>query len=496
VSAAANGPRGSAAQPDAGRPDPERPAGRRFDPSHPDLTRPGALDAFGEHFAAQEAQVAAFVDEPGRFARLAAAVAGEAARAPDAAARPLRGVPLGVKDVFHVDGLPTRAGSRLPPAALAGPEGTAVRRLRDAGALVVGKTASTELAYFEPAPTRNPHHPEHTPGGSSSGSAAAVATGQCVLALGTQTIGSVGRPAAFCGVVGFKPSYERIPRDGLIALAPSLDHVGLFAPSVAWVARGAAVVCDEWRGGAGSVVGGRRGLSPGAIPHAPGESPRRPGTAQADRGESGEGKGEGPVVLGVPEGPYLEALTELGRRHFEGVKRRLEEAGFAVRGVGVMEDFAAIVRRHRRLVAAEAARVHEGWFERYRELYRPRTAELVEEGRRVTAEEREAAAAGRRTLRRELEAARAAAGIDLWLSPAATGTAPLGLAGTGDPVMNLPWTQSGLPAVVVPAGFVADEHGHRLPLGAQLVGGWWRDEELLALAETVERALAPGGPER
>ena len=99
-------------------------------------------------------------------------------------------------------------------------------------------------------------------------------------------------------------------------------------------------------------------------------------------------------------------------------------------------------------------------------------------------------------MRRELEAARAAAGIDLWLAPAATGTAPLGLAGTGDPVMNLPWTQSGLPAVVVPAGFAADEHGHRLPLGAQLVGGWWRDEELLALAETVERALAPGGPER
>ena len=227
-----------------------------------DLTCPGVLDAFRLRLEAAEERIAAFVDEPARFARIASEVA-RLASGPASPKLRLRGAPLGVKDVFHVDGLPTRAGSRLPPEELAGPQGTAVGRLRAAGAVVVGKTASTEFAYFAPAATRNPHHPEHTPGGSSSGSAAAVAAGQCVLALGTQTIGSVGRPASFCGVVGFKPSYDRIPRDGLIPLAPSLDHVGVFAPDVAWARRAAAVLCDDWDAdAAGAVAAGPDDASP------------------------------------------------------------------------------------------------------------------------------------------------------------------------------------------------------------------------------------------
>jgi Asp-tRNA(Asn)/Glu-tRNA(Gln) amidotransferase A subunit family amidase len=420
-----------------------------------DLTRPGALAAFRDRFAAAEERVATFVDEPGRFVRLAAEADLLAARA-RREELPLAGVPLGVKDVFHVDGLPTRAGSRLPPEELAGPEAEAVRRLRRAGAVVVGKTATTEFAYFAPAPTRNPHHPEHTPGGSSSGSAAAVATGQCVLALGTQTIGSVGRPASFCGVVGLKPSYDRVPRDGLLPLAPSVDHVGVFAPDVAWIARAAAVLCDDWRAG--------------------------------DEG----GEGGGRPVLGVPEGPYLAPLTAVGCEHFASVRRRLVAAGFEVRPVPVLEGFAELVRRHRRLVAAEAAKVHAARFERHGALYREATVKLIEEGRTVPSREWEASVEGRGALRRDLEAAMEAAGIDLWLAPAATGTAPLGLGHTGDPVMNLPWTHAGLPAVVVPAGWRADDHGHRLPIGVQLVGHWWRDEALLGWAAVVEEALAAG----
>ncbi len=139
---------------------------------------------------------------------------------------PLFGIPIGIKDIFHVNGFSTHAGSRLPPKQLMGEEAKCVSDLKKAGALILGKTVTTEFAYFEPGPTMNPHNPNHTPGGSSSGSAAAVAAGLCPLALGSQTIGSIIRPASFCGVVGYKPSYDRISRDGVIPVSPSLDHIG------------------------------------------------------------------------------------------------------------------------------------------------------------------------------------------------------------------------------------------------------------------------------
>ena len=164
--------------------------------------------------AAREPAVLALMAEPARWERLRAAAAELQARYPDPARRPpLYGVLVGVKDIFHVAGLPTTGGSRLPPQVLAGPEAESVARLTAAGALILGKTVSTEFAYFGPGPTRNPRSPAgtpHTPGGSSSGSAAAVAAGLVPLALGTQTIGSIVRPASFCGVVGFKPTYERV----------------------------------------------------------------------------------------------------------------------------------------------------------------------------------------------------------------------------------------------------------------------------------------------
>src|SRR5579863_5430615 len=160
---------------------------------------------------------------------------------------PLYGIPVGVKDVFRVDGFPTRAGSQLPAELFAGAEASCVRTLRNAGTIMLGKTISTEFAWIEPGPTRNPHHPGHTPGGSSSGSAAAVAAGYCPLALGTQTIGSTIRPAAFCGIVGFKPSYGRIPTDGLILFSESVDTIGLFTQDVAGMVVAASLLCNNWR---------------------------------------------------------------------------------------------------------------------------------------------------------------------------------------------------------------------------------------------------------
>ncbi len=396
-------------------------------------------------FAEAEPVVQAFVPEPQRFARLRSEASALLADFPDPATRPpLFGVPVGIKDIMHVAGLPTTAGSRLPPEELAGPESAVVTALKRAGALVAGKTVSTEFAYFGPGPTRNPHNPEHTPGGSSSGSAAAVAAGLCPLALGTQTIGSIIRPAAFCGVVGYKPSYERISREGVIPLSPSLDHIGAFAADVAGVALAASLLARDWR---------------------PDRPQRRP-------------------VLGVPEGPYLGHASPAALDHFRATVQRLAGRGYRVVAVNVMADFALIRERHNAITAADAAQVHQVWYERYRDRYHPKTIELIERGRAVTPEALEAALAGRLTLRDQLTHQMNVAGIDLWLAPAAPGPAPRGLDSTGDPVMNLPWTHAGLPAVSVPAGEIDG-----LPVGLQLVGRWHADELLLAWAADAEAAL-------
>ena len=400
------------------------------------------LDLWQAGFDAREAEVHAFVAEPGRCARVRAAWGRPG---------PLAGCLLGVKDIFQVDGLPTRAGSRLPAALLAGREGPCVGALRAAGAVVAGKTATTEFAYFAPGPTRNPAHLDHTPGGSSSGSAAAVAAGLCDLALGTQTIGSIGRPAAYCGIVGFKPSYERISRDGVIPLAPSADHVGLLAPDVAAVARAAPVVIPDWRAVA----------SPGAKPR-----------------------------LGIPVGPYLQALSPAGVEHFGRLRAALASAGYRLTEVDSMPDFPEIAERHRRLVAAEAAQVHADWFAAWGELYARATAALIERGREVPAAEAERSRATRLELRARLDAALAAHGLDLWLSPPATGPAPRGLESTGDPVFNLPWTHAGVPTLVIPAGRSAIRFGPALPMGAQLAARFGDDEELLAWGARLEPDLA------
>jgi Asp-tRNA(Asn)/Glu-tRNA(Gln) amidotransferase A subunit family amidase len=405
------------------------------------------LDRLEALFAVREPEVRAFLPEERRFERLRRQAAALAERWPDAARRPpLFGLPVGVKDIFHVDGFDTRAGSRLPPAELAGPEAASVTALKTAGALILGKTVSTEFAFFAPGPTRNPWNLEHTPGGSSSGSAAAVAAGLSPLALGTQTIGSLLRPAAFCGVVGFKPSYERISRDGVIPLAPSVDHVGFFTPGVAGAERAAAVLCQSWRPAAAA--------------------PRKP-------------------RLGVPEGPYLERAAGEGLVHFREVCRRLAAAGYEVEPVPAMEDFGEIVERHFRLTAAEAAQVHRDWFARFGELYHRKTIELIERGQSVTDDELARDLDGREALRNDLAALMDAHRLDLWLSPPALGAAPRGIESTGDPVMNLPWTHAGVPAVCLPAG----RNAAGLPMGLQVAARWWADEELLAWARELESAV-------
>ena len=383
-------------------------------------------------------------DRPARLQREAQALA---AHYPYPSQRPpLYGALVGVKDIFHVNGFTTRAGSALPPERFAGAEARCVTLLREAGALILGKTVTTEFAYFEPGPTRNPHNLLHTPGGSSSGSAAAVATGLCTLALGTQTIGSVIRPAAFCGVVGFKPSLRRIPTAGIVYFSRTIDHVGLFTQDVTGMELAASVLCDKWRAVS----------APSALP-----------------------------VVGVPDGPYLEQAEMEGRGAFEHQLDGLRTAGCTIRRVPILADIVQLNHLHRRMIFAEFAQEHAALFTQYEPLYRPRTAEAIRTGQGVAAAELAAARAHTQHLRRELETAMDATAIDLWACPAALGPAPAGIDATGDPNMNLPWTHAGLPAATIPAG--RSEAG--LPLGLQLVARFGHDEELLGWAQLLSQCL-------
>jgi Asp-tRNA(Asn)/Glu-tRNA(Gln) amidotransferase A subunit family amidase len=400
-------------------------------------------------FQEKEPVIEAFISEENRFERLRREAESLLVKYPHPINRPpLFGVPVGIKDIFHVDGFPTQAGSQLPLEVLKGRQAHAVAVLREAGAFIIGKTVTTEFAYFAPGPTRNPHNPAHTPGGSSSGSAAAVAAGLTPIALGTQTIGSINRPAAFCGVVGYKPSYDRISRAGVIPLSPSLDHIGLFSADIPGADLVASLLCPDWQ----IVV-----------------TTEKP-------------------VLGIPDGPYLEHASEEGLAHFRETCGHLSEAGYSIKSVPTMADFEQIRARHQLILTAEVAQVHAEWYDRYHDLYHAHTAGLIEKGHRVSVGDLTDALAERRQLRNTFTAQMDSHGIDVWIAPAAPGPAPKGLGSTGDPIMNLPWTQSGLPAVNLPSGKAASG----LPFGLQVIGRWYEDEKLLDWTADLEIVLQKG----
>jgi Asp-tRNA(Asn)/Glu-tRNA(Gln) amidotransferase A subunit family amidase len=394
-----------------------------------------------------DATILAFVPEPGRRARLDAEARAVTERWPDPASRPaLYGVPVGVKDIIRVDGLPTRAGSAVPPDALSGAQAPVVDRLREAGALVAGKTATAEFAASAPGPTRNPRAPAHTPGGSSSGSAAAVAAGMVALAIGTQTIGSVIRPAAYCGVVGFKPTHGRIPADGVIANAPTFDTVGIFTADVAGAATAAAVLCDRWQ-------------------------PVAPDAARP--------------VLGVPVGPYLGRAGAEATEAFTAQCAALRAAGFPVREVAALADFEDLVRHNAVVNRYEIARTHADWFPRFGHLYREQTVAAIREGLAIGRDDYLRALRDRERFRDRLLTAMSDEGVDVWIAPSTTGPAPEGLDSTGDPIMCVPWSNAGLPSVTLPSARVPAG----LPFGLQCVGRPHADERLLARVATIEATL-------
>ena len=412
-----------------------------------ELPLPDFLAQVEARFIQHEPSILALIPDEKRFDRLHEEAEALVLGYPDLIKRPLMfGAILGVKDIFHVEGFPTQAGSRLPSELFQGTEAKSVSRLLDAGALFFGKTVTTEFAYFSPGPTRNPHHPEHTPGGSSSGSAAAVAAGFCHVALGTQTIGSIIRPASFCGVVGLKPTYDRISREGLIPLSPSLDHVGFFVPDVESAINTARILYRDWD-----------------EPTQPLKKPR----------------------LGIPDGPYLQSVSEESLAHFENVYKLFKEAGYELQRIQIMPDFEKIRARHDVIMSAEAAQVHADWFREYGNLYSAKFTELIQRGQKITNNQLQDALSARDDFRAEIRRTFLDHNIDIWITPSTIGPAPKGLDSTGDPIMNLPWTQAGLPAINLPAGKSQDG----LPLGLQAVGNWYKDESLLFWAKDLEKVL-------
>lgn len=392
--------------------------------------------------------VRAMLPDPRQRERLSSEAATLMERWPSPEDRPpLYGTMLAVKDIFNVDRMPTRAGSAVPPESFSGPEADVVARLRAAGALVLGKAVTTEFAFFASGATANPHNRDHTPGGSSSGSAAAVAAGIAPLALGSQTVGSVIRPATFCGVVGFKPSYDRIPTGGTLYYSPSVDTIGYFVRSVADAILVASTILLGWREGEDDEAAAPR--------------------------------------IGIPTGAFLEQAGSEMHSALDEAGNRLREAGMSVEPTPTLHDIAEINVRHRHMTTYEFAETHDERYARYGAMFRHESARLYEEGKRISTADAEAGRASRIALRQRLHERMDRAGIDVWLAPSAVGAAPKGLGSTGEPAMNLPWTHAGMPVINLPFG-----EADGLPLGLSLVGRFGHDETLLGQAAIVESALA------
>jgi Asp-tRNA(Asn)/Glu-tRNA(Gln) amidotransferase A subunit family amidase len=371
---------------------------------------------------------------------------------------PLHGIPVGVKDIFDTESLPTENGTVLDSGRQPMEDSRVVSLLEEAGAVIMGKTVSTELAVFGPGKTRNPHNPKHTPGGSSSGSAAAVASCMVPLAIGTQTNGSVIRPASFCGVVGFKPSHGLIPRTGILAQSHWLDTVGVFARSVEDAATIAEVLVAYDSGDADTTARPRPPLSETAVE----EPPMPPLLTFAKT-----------VVWDQADKETQDAFGEL-----------LELLGEECDGLDLPEPFQHAVEWHRTIMCADLAKSFAGYYERGKDQLTDILCQMIEEGQKITAVDYNKAVDWRKVLNDGLD------GVfdryDAIITPAAVGEAPAGLDSTGSPIFNSLWTYCGTPAITLPLM----EGPNGLPLGVQLVSRRGDDARLLRTARWLMRRVA------
>ena len=363
----------------------------------------------------------------------------------------LNGIPVGIKDIIDTADMPTENGTVLHKGRTPRSDAAVVRQLRAAGAVILGKTVTTECAYFSPGKTRNPHNPEHTPGGSSSGSAAAVAASMVPLALGSQTAGSTIRPGSFCGVYAFKPTHGLIPRTGVLQLSRTLDHVGLFARSVDDI----ALIAEQ-------LVG---------------DDERDPDTAPRARPPFLQVAAEEPPIaprLAFVKTPHWERADADMK---EGYAELVEALGEQVEEVDLLPSAQEAWDWQRLVMDTEMASNLEPLFLTGREKLSGRLVELIERGREAKAVDYQRVLKALPAVREmfdELFMER----YDAILTPSALGGAPKGLSATGDPVFCVPWTLLGLPAINVPLLQAANG----MPIGVQLVGRRNFDARLLRTA--------------
>lgn len=372
---------------------------------------------------------------------------------------PLHGVPFGAKDIFYSAGLRTEGGSKVMAGFVPAYDATSVARLRTAGAILLGKCHTTEFATYDPAPTRNPWNVACTPGGSSSGSAAAVAARMVPLALGTQTIGSNVRPASYCGLVGLKPTFGRISTRGVMALSYTQDHVGLMTRSVEDVALALHVIAGHDPADPSS--------SRTPVPDYPGAITRR----RAPR-------------IGLLREFFFERATAEVARITSGSVERLARAGAVVEEAKLPGSFRAVHAAANLIVRSDTASIHAERFAKHADLYRPAIRSMIETGLLVPGELYVRSLRLRRQFRRDMLPLLER--YDVLLTPTTPAPAPEGMA-TGDPQFQVPWSLSGLPSITVPCGLSAVG----LPLGLQLVSGLFTEAPLLAAAAWCEDVFGP-----
>jgi Asp-tRNA(Asn)/Glu-tRNA(Gln) amidotransferase A subunit family amidase len=371
---------------------------------------------------------------------------------------PLHGIPIGVKDIIDVFDMPTGCGSKIWANSYARRDATCVERLRMAGAVILGKTVTTPFASFDPPVTRNPWNLQRTPGGSSSGSAVAVACGMCLGALASQTGGSITRPASYCGVYSIKPTFGRVSVDGILPLAPSMDHIGVMANCVLDL----AILLQPLA---------RTDLEEVPQPYhylaeitAPGFTRYKQLTTLPD------------FLPGKADAIMTECLMTL--------REETEEMDWAWNTLPLPPTFADVSRFHHTIMAVEAAAYHGERLARHPEDYPPKIRSLIEHGLETRAPHFARVMNHLHEFRDEIEHMF----LDTWqtlVTPATAGPAPTADT-TGDPAFNSPWSYAGLPTVSLPVAWTDDG----LPLSIQLTGQRWCEDDLLAVAAMLENDIA------
>ena len=359
----------------------------------------------------------------------------------------LHGIPIGIKDIIDVEGLPTRAGSPLRENHVADRDASVVASLRERGAVIVGKTVTTEFAGFDPPPTRNPWNENHTPGGSSSGSAAAVAAQMCMAALGTQTGGSITRPASYCGIAGLKPTHAVVDMNGIVPLSQGLDHVGPIAPA------------------AGDL--------------------RLVFRALVDRSDDQlrVHQTTGPPRFSRIEEYFMESADENVREVTRAALDRLQETSLESCHQSLPPSFDEVHTMHRRIMAADAAGYHRDQFLKSPASFGPNISSLIQDGLQLPAADYQAALDHQQRFRSDVESLFQDGRIAV--TPATDTTAPGRLNTTGDPRFQSPWSYAGLPTVNIPCGL--DSQG--MPCGLQLIGPRDSEERVLAAAIWCEQRV-------